>query len=252
MESEFQIITTEDGSPSVTWTNADGLSESMHNKKGALSESLFIYHHAISLVTNKGWTPRFLSVGLGLGYNELIICGHCLQHRIPLAEVSIRSFESSAFLRQNFLDWLQGKAPNKSQLDWWKLYYDITESISKHFGTSSTEVKKYLAGLLMLGQWELSKELTPQTVFTETYSAILFDAFSSQVSPALWSEEFLSGFIFDAASPNCVFVTYAAKGTLNRALRQHGFIMEEQQGFGGKRQSTFALRVANSLTAKPL
>lgn len=248
MATEFQIIETADGSPSVTWTNPDGVSESMHNKKGALSESLFIYHNAINFVTSKGWAPRFLSVGLGLGYNELIVSAHCLKERVPLNEVSLRSFEASPFLRQQFLSWLQGKAPSKEQLEWWKMYYEITEQIAAHFAVSATEIKKYLESLLQLGRWDLSEALTPSTTFNERYSAILFDAFSSNVNPELWSEAFLSQFLFDATSPNCVFVTYAAKGTLNRALRNQGFIMETQEGFGGKRQSTYALRIANSLT----
>jgi tRNA U34 5-methylaminomethyl-2-thiouridine-forming methyltransferase MnmC len=43
-------------------------------------------------------------------------------------------------------------------------------------------------------------------------------------------------------APQAVLATYAATGTMNRALRTLGFKILEKPGFQGKRESTLAVR----------
>ncbi|MBK7845346.1 MAG: hypothetical protein IPJ71_17000 [Bdellovibrionales bacterium] len=68
----FQIEITQDGSPTLRLRDSSGLGESMHNLKGAFSETLYIYLPTLQRAFE--WQEpetRLLSVGLGLGYNEL-------------------------------------------------------------------------------------------------------------------------------------------------------------------------------------
>src|SRR5690606_37032809 len=76
----------------------------------------------------------------------------------------------------------------------------------------------------------------------EPVSAMLFDAYSKATSPELWDETFLKDFLARACAGRCALATYAAQGSLKRALLASGFRLEERAGFSGKRESTFALR----------
>ena len=69
---DFTIVTTADGSPSLSIEDSSGYVEKMHHAAGAMSESIYIYGEAVQKVLDRRWPLRVLSVGLGLGYNELI------------------------------------------------------------------------------------------------------------------------------------------------------------------------------------
>src|SRR5262245_15802711 len=67
----WERVITADGSPTLVCHRADAAAwEPMHSLKGALGESLHVYGEAISACPSPG--PVILSVGQGLGYNELI------------------------------------------------------------------------------------------------------------------------------------------------------------------------------------
>jgi tRNA U34 5-methylaminomethyl-2-thiouridine-forming methyltransferase MnmC len=67
------------------------------------------------------------------------------------------------------------------------------------------------------------------------YELIYFDAFGFRVQPELWSEViFLK--MFEALRPGGVLVTYAAKGSVRRAMISVGFLVERLEGPPGKRE----------------
>ncbi len=76
---QFTFITTDDGSPSVRLGQGEGSSEAMHNLRGAFTETLYIYGHAIDLALASNFEPRVLSLGLGLGYVETLSAGLALK-----------------------------------------------------------------------------------------------------------------------------------------------------------------------------
>ena len=90
--------------------------------------------------------------------------------------------------------------------------------------------------------WNLESTLTKDTQFTSQFQCILYDAYSGSTSPELWEDDFLESFLSKAAAPNCLLSTYAAKGSLTRALQKQQFEVQLRTGFGGKRQSTWATR----------
>lgn len=100
---QFVFCTTADGSPSLALL--DG--EMMHNSDGAFSETCYVYEPVVDAVLKLSGHVTLLSVGLGLGYIEMLAASKALaagRH----ADLSLHSFESDNLLRKTFSDWLAG------------------------------------------------------------------------------------------------------------------------------------------------
>jgi tRNA U34 5-methylaminomethyl-2-thiouridine-forming methyltransferase MnmC len=67
------------------------------------------------------------------------------------------------------------------------------------------------------------------------YDLIYFDAFGFRVQPELWSEVIFEK-MYNALNPGGVLVTYAAKGSVRRAMISLGFTVEKLEGPPGKRE----------------
>ena len=67
------------------------------------------------------------------------------------------------------------------------------------------------------------------------FNLIYFDAFGATNQPELWTEIiFLK--MYNAIKENGVLVTYAAKGSVRRAMQTVGFTVERLAGPPGKRE----------------
>ncbi len=75
----------------------------------------------------------------------------------------------------------------------------------------------------------------------EVYNIIYFDAFGARVQPELWTETIFKK-MFDALKEHGVLVTYAAKGSVRRAMQAVGFTVEKLPGPPGKREMLRALK----------
>lgn len=69
----------------------------------------------------------------------------------------------------------------------------------------------------------------------ESYDLIYYDAFGARVQPELWTDKIFEG-MFSCLRPGGVLVTYAAKGSVRRAMQQVGFSVERLPGPPGKRE----------------
>lgn len=274
MNEFFQFITTEDGSPSLRIVTGAGLTESMHSLRGALSETEYIYGQAVSKTLELESSLRVLSMGLGLGYNELLTAALWIQSENS-GEFYLESFESVDELKAYFLAWLSlvshqedsqafersesqttapVSGPNSNQTtpnqtkpiplppDFASAYEEIGKMLTARTRVSSAEIAKFLLSARERGAWKLRDTLDPQTEFAESLNCLLFDAFSSKSTPELWTEEFLDRFFSKVAAPTCVFSTYACTGALKRSLRKAGFELNIREGFASKRDCTFAVR----------
>lgn len=204
--------------------------EKMHSLDGALSESLYIYAPCIDAAVNAG-TPKILSMGLGLGYNELISLA------LAPGPIQIVSFEKVDFLRREFICWL---ANDQSELT--DCYRKILQLIASHFNISSIELKAKAQQALADKQLIVLESLPENNPFEFKFNSILYDAFSSETDSYLWTEEHLNSFMDEFCEKNCWFSTYAATGALKRSLKNKGFELMSKPGFGRKRESTFASR----------
>lgn len=67
------------------------------------------------------------------------------------------------------------------------------------------------------------------------YDLIYYDAFGAQVQPELWTEAiFLK--MYRALKKEGILTTYAAKGSVRRAMQAVGFTVERLPGPPGKRE----------------
>lgn len=249
----FTFVHTEDGSPTVRIGSGEELSEAMHSLKGAFSETMYIYGAALETCLEKNFPPRVLSLGLGLGYVEILAAGLFLKkaNSLPhdesvefLSSVGGESFEILPSLREWFTGWL--RESNTTPEDFKRAYRQISELTSQSTGVSPQEIKSFLLDLIESGSWKIREALGANTEFTSPFGCICFDAFSSKTSPELWTEDFLTAFLRRACAPQSVLSTYACTGALKRSLRTSGFQVEIKQGFSNKRDSTYAVRESES------
>ena len=73
---------------------------------------------------------------------------------------------------------------------------------------------------------------------------IYFDAFGARVQPELWTQEVFKT-MYTALKEDGVLVTYAAKGSVRRAMQAVGFTVERLPGPPGKREMLRATKTAN-------
>jgi tRNA U34 5-methylaminomethyl-2-thiouridine-forming methyltransferase MnmC len=225
--------TTADGSPTLSLGEQG---EWMHHRHGAFAETLYVYGEAVNRVLPSP-QPSFVSVGLGLGYVEMLLAARAVQSHTE-ETFCVRSFEADPVLRKNFQSGLQGHAP----ADFAAAYSSIANRFAKAFEIPPERIFDCLRMWGQSGRWVLEDALHPETLWARRYEAILYDAYSSDTHAPLWTAAFLSSLLSAAAAPRCVFATYAATGELKRTLARHQFRQESRPGFSGKRECTLATR----------
>jgi hypothetical protein len=233
--SPFVLQSTADGSPTLSLGERG---EWMHHRRSAFEETLYVYGEAVRRVTLRTPTPSFVSVGLGLGYVELLLAA--TRVREGWTGNRLRTFESDASLRAGLLSWIQTDASLPAPFA--TAYDTIASRVAAHFDVAPPILKIALRDWRESGLWTLDGALDDQTEWDARYDCILYDAFSADTAPALWEPEFLTSFIERAAAPRCVFATYAATGDLKRVLAKHRFRDEKRVGYAGKRECTLSLR----------
>ena len=244
--SPYHFMITEDGSSTIR------ISETMHSLRGAFSETVYVYgtalEHALSLTEGDG-DPELqkakplevLSLGLGLGYNEILTAALAERARPDVGFSRLVSLESDSNLTRFFTSWVVGDLKDVPS-EFLAAYDDILERTAAHAEVKSDRIKRRLEAGLASGHFVPRGALSADTRFTSRFSCFLFDAFSSKTSPELWSEEFLTGFLAATSGEQAVFSTYACTGALKRALRASGFEVQIREGFSSKRDCTFATR----------
>lgn len=228
--SDFEILTTADGSPSLMPKG----SEPMHSSKGAFSETLYIYGHGIQQSYQLTDSTNTLSVGLGLGYNELLWASFCISKKINNS--FLYSFESVPYLSNSFIKWL-GDSPNELT----NTYDKILNLFSEEFKVEPEVIKAFLKSQHN-NNFFIHSSLTSTNNTSKKFNCIFYDAYSSSTSPDLWEEPFLLEFISNYTDSTCVLSTYAATSRLTKSLAQQGFQVKKRKGFGFKRESTFSIK----------
>lgn len=243
----FKVENTSDGSPTLRLLHSsskehlDG--ESMHHSGGAWSETEQIYGRAIDFVyqqnQNLSKKIQFVVVGLGLGYIELLIADLAEKYQYPLHLIQIDSFESVTELQNHFIQWLNQK----------EITHEISTVYDSVVNFVGPQCRENLHRIYQLGHFRIHGALDPAQLdrlrSELQFSGLMYDAFSSKTNPELWDEDFLKSLIAAHDTELAVVATYASKGTLKRALKFHQFAMNEERGFQGKRNSTFAVWIKN-------
>lgn len=237
IETGFTWERTGDGSPTL---RVDGGGESMHHSGGALAETDLIYGSAVREAFGflNVPQPRLLSVGLGLGYVELMAAGASLRTR-KLFEMS--SLEAARPLVAVVTAWVRGELEAceiREGLD------EVAARVAAHEGdVTAEELRLCLRRALVEERWRVGGVLSHLELPRGEYHGILYDVFAAKTYPDLWTEEHLTRFLSSCAARPAVFSTFACTGNLKRALRAAGFEFIKRDGFKGTRNSTLGRRM---------
>lgn len=230
----FEKIYTADQSPSLVDLGSANV-ESMHHRGGAATESEYIYGYGLEQGLVRSLN-RVLSVGLGLGYNELIAFKKFKEAQ-RLKDLNLTSFELKPILVESFLKYLDSGVDREST------YAEVFQAV----GVDRIEVREFLLPALQQKQWQIKGDFSK--VLDEVhpqYQILLYDAFSSKTDPELWGEDFLTTFFQENVDRESVLSTYACTGALKRSLKNTGFTVQLRPGFQSKRECTFAERYISS------
>tara|TARA_B100000949_G_C14286203_1_gene454373 strand:- start:1164 stop:1826 length:663 start_codon:yes stop_codon:yes gene_type:complete len=210
-----KIITTGDGSKTI---QIEGWDEQYHSKHGAVQEAYHVFmEHGLRLFQNE--EVKLLEIGFGTGLNALITLMEAPKQQLSVDYVGVEAFPVS-MEEVGALDYCRQLEAEVHQADFQKMHSSPWE-----------ETVSITPGFSLLKQQKDFKEIDDQNSFNLIY----FDAFGARVQPELWTEGvFLK--MYHALRQNGVLVTYAAKGSVRRAMQAVGFTVERLPGPPGKRE----------------
>ncbi|MEC8832717.1 MAG: tRNA (5-methylaminomethyl-2-thiouridine)(34)-methyltransferase MnmD [Bacteroidota bacterium] len=216
-----KIITTGDGSKTIQIEDWD---EQYHSKHGAVQEAYHVFiEHGLRLFHNQ--QVNILEIGFGTGLNALITLVEAQKQQLTINYVGVEAYP---VLPEEI-----------EQLDYCQqLGFENVENAFKQMHRSKWEENAVIAPYFSLQKQKKDfKSIQDQNFFNLIY----FDAFGARVQPDLWTEDiFLK--MYQALKNNGVLVTYAAKGSVRRAMQAVGFVVERLPGPPGKREMLRAIK----------
>lgn len=212
---QHKVIDTGDGSKTLFIPEMD---EQYHSVNGARTESEYVFlkqgylHHPSE-------SPKIFEVGFGTGLNALLTANLAGQLKRKTTFVSIEKYplDSDLIKQLNY-----GKLISKEA---GQLFKQIHEA---KWGVETT-ISEYFKMLKIEGDLT-----THQFQSSDNFDIVYFDAFGPDKQADMWNLEIFEN-VYNACAPNSVFVTYSAKGSTRRQLRDCGYTMERLPGPPGKR-----------------
>ena len=220
-----EIIITSDGSSTI---HLPDWNEHYHSKHGAIQEAIHVFINAGFNEVHKTKTS-ILEIGFGTGLNAFITFLEGEQRQLLIDYVGVEAYpvESSEISKLNYVNKLkaqeyQGVFDAMHETTWEEIH-----QISDRF--QLTKRKQFFQDIDDVNQYDL----------------IYFDAFGARNQPELWTEEIFQK-MFLALKDGGVLTTYAAKGSVRRAMQTVGFSVERLPGPPGKREMLRAKKIVHS------
>ncbi|AIM59245.1 SAM-dependent methyltransferase [Cellulophaga lytica] len=217
-----KIITTGDGSKTI---QIEDWNEQYHSIHGAVQEAYHVFiKHGLSLFKDE--PVSILEIGFGTGLNAIITAIEAPKSNLNIDYTGVEAYpvEAEEVAELNYIAQL-----NASNF----------EDVFNKMHNLSWEVKtEILPNFNLLKREQNFLDITDK----EAYNLIYFDAFGARVQPELWTEN-IFGIMYNALQTNGVLVTYAAKGSVRRAMLAVGFKVERLPGPPGKREMLRATKL---------
>ena len=212
------IITTSDGSKTIQIEDWD---EQYHSIHGAIQESQHVFiktglYHFLELY--KPAEITILEIGFGTGLNAFMTA---LESAKKETKIHYEGVEAYPVLAEELAQLNYASLIDADQ----HIIFDTLHTVSweeLHSITSQFSLKK---------RQQFFTDIEDKNFFNLIY----FDAFGARVQPDLWTESIFKR-MFNALKINGVLVTYAAKGSVRRAMQAVGFVVERLEGPPGKRE----------------
>ena len=219
-----KIITTADGSKTI---QIEEWNEQYHSIHGAIQEANHVYikhgllfcFDRLNSLDDGSQEISILEIGFGTGLNAFLTLLQAEEHNIDIHYTGVEAFPISA---------KEMTALNYAE----ELHVPEKTSLFEEMHHIPWENDKRLTPYLTLHkQQKFFKDITNN----DQFDLIYFDAFGARVQPELWTESIFKT-MFDALKSGGVLVTYAAKGSVRRAMLSVGFSVEKLPGPPGKRE----------------
>jgi tRNA U34 5-methylaminomethyl-2-thiouridine-forming methyltransferase MnmC len=223
-----EIITTLDGSKTIFLSEWN---EHYHSKHGAIQEAYHVfiqhglYHFYHPKLDSESKHISILEVGFGTGLNAFITMLEAEKLGLNINYVGVEAFpiEMDEVLELNYPTQLSVEDKADVFRNLHETAWGLPHIISNNFKLT----KRQLDFLKI-------KDIN-------NYNLIYFDAFGARVQPELWTKSVFKK-MYIALKINGVLVTYSAKGSVRRAMKEVGFKVEKCPGPPGKREMLKAIK----------
>jgi tRNA U34 5-methylaminomethyl-2-thiouridine-forming methyltransferase MnmC len=223
---ERKIIKTGDGSVTIHLPEWD---EQYHSKHGAIQEARHVFlkmglYHWFE--TSQKKELSILEIGFGTGLNAFLTLIEAEKLKLQIKYTGVEAYPVGKDEVAQ-LNYPEAAEANDFAEYFTKLHtipWEEETNVSDHFCLK--KIKKKFEDLDL----------------NESHDLIYFDAFGARVQPDLWTEEIFS-IMYKALKKNGILVTYAAKGSVRRAMISCGFQVEKLPGPPGKREMLRAVKV---------
>lgn len=222
-----KIVTTGDGSTTIQITDWN---EQYHSMHGAVQEARHVFlKMGLDFWMNENPdqnTLHILEIGFGTGLNALLTLMHAEKSSVNLLYEGVEAYpvSSEELAQLNYLEAADAQAFEAVFEKMHRTPWEQTEIITEAF-----QLKK--------------RKQTFETLEDQNqHDLIYFDAFGARVQPELWEQPIFEK-MYRALKAGGVLVTYAAKGSVRRAMQAVGFKVERLPGPPGKREMLRAVKI---------
>lgn len=221
---ESEIFITGDGSHSLKLKNYE---EQYHSFNGALEESNHVFiQNGFRYKNPPDQGYYILEMGLGTGLNALITAMISIDEKVKVFYDAIEAYPLS-------MD--QTDQLNYPEI----LQNDNAYEYFHKIHAANNKIYQNLDNYFFFRYFR--EKIEDVILMNDKYHLIYFDAFSPKIQPELWTEEIFQK-IYNAMKKSGVLVTYSAKGSVKRALKNVGFQVDNPPGNKGKREMTRAIK----------
>ena len=220
-----EIIITSDGSTTI---HLPDWNEQYHSKHGAIQEA---YHVFIKSGLEQVETDdiSILEIGFGTGLNAFITFLESQNRNLKIDYVGVEAYPVSTDEVQNLNYISELKATS------------FADVFQKMHDTSWEEKHQISSGFQLTKRKQFFEDVEDKNAFDVIY----FDAFGARNQPELWTEPIFHK-MYEALKEGGILTTYAAKGSVRRAMLAVGFEVERLPGPPGKREMLRAKKVLTS------
>ncbi len=209
------IETTKDGSSTL---RVEGWDEPYHSVHGAIQESRHVFIES-GLKHCNTHPLRILEMGFGTGLNALLTLLEANAMSLPVHYTGVEAFPVT--LEE------AGQLNYPQQLPGMGLAGDF-ERMHRAPWEENLQISPYFT--LLKRRFDFMA-----VAAEEQFDLVYFDVFGARVQPEFWTEVLFEK-MYRALDHGGILVTYAAKGSVRRAMQAVGFGVERLPGPPGKRE----------------
>ena len=209
-----ELIKTSDGSTSLYIPQLD---ETYHSVHGALQETQHVFiKNGLQLFEHQ--SISILEIGFGTGLNALVTYK---EHKVLQLNIHYETVEAYP------ISWEEASQMNFSEV--------LSPTLSPIFEQMHCCPWDETVALSPIFSFKKRLQRFETINDVDSFDLIYFDAFGAQVQPELWQEAIFQQ-MYTALKRGGYLVTYAAKGSVRRAMQACGFIVERLPGPPMKRE----------------